>query len=276
MTFYIHLVGAESGGVGKTTFCKLLLEFLIANEINHYLVDADPGQPNVGFAYAKDRYPELVPQRPLEKIDRRVNYEKIKEQEKFQPIYFSDGDDFAVPDRLLDLAQEHEHVVVNLPANVQALVDKWLVKSDIVGDFIKNEMDIQLVYWYVGVPTDISIDTFKALRSNHEDRIRYVFVFNMHKKFGKWENKYSPELGAYFEKNNVVKCDLIDLEAGEEEKSLLFDRHYPFYEIIEDSERTLCKSLPGRLRVERFRDLAIKDIQVAFTKATGQENVFNI
>jgi broad-specificity NMP kinase len=30
MTYYIHLVGAESGGVGKTTFCKLLLEFLMA------------------------------------------------------------------------------------------------------------------------------------------------------------------------------------------------------------------------------------------------------
>jgi hypothetical protein len=52
----LHLIVGEIGGVGKSWFCKMLIEAYISLMREHYIVDCDETTPNVGRAYDPDNY----------------------------------------------------------------------------------------------------------------------------------------------------------------------------------------------------------------------------
>lgn len=112
--------GGEKGGVGKTFFLKLLLQFA---EIKGWrkmlcLVDAEPSIADISRIY--------------------------KEHEK---VVFSDSKfDFDRPNLILDKVEE-KSVVVNLPSSVATRFDDWIARLDMLGDTKKYYHEI--VYYYV-------------------------------------------------------------------------------------------------------------------------------
>lgn len=52
----LHLIVGEIGGVGKSWFCKMLIEAYISLLREYYIVDCDETTPNVGRAYDPDNY----------------------------------------------------------------------------------------------------------------------------------------------------------------------------------------------------------------------------
>ena len=61
LTGSIHLIDSEKGGVGKSTFARLFIEFLqivlkLARE-QMEIIDADKDQPLIGRTYAPEYYP---------------------------------------------------------------------------------------------------------------------------------------------------------------------------------------------------------------------------
>ena len=53
---YLHLVMGEIGGVGKSWFCKMLIEVYISCHLDYLIVDCDETTPNVGRAYDPPNY----------------------------------------------------------------------------------------------------------------------------------------------------------------------------------------------------------------------------
>ena len=53
---YLHLVMGEIGGVGKSWFCKMLIEAYISLQLEYNVVDCDETTPNVGRAYDRPNY----------------------------------------------------------------------------------------------------------------------------------------------------------------------------------------------------------------------------
>ena len=56
MSKYLHLVFGEIGGVGKSWFCKMLVEAYISLTLDYSVVDCDETTPNVGRAYDPANY----------------------------------------------------------------------------------------------------------------------------------------------------------------------------------------------------------------------------
>ena len=53
---YIHLVAGEIGGVGKSLFCKLLIEAFLKLKLPYQIIDCDETTPNVGRTYDPGNY----------------------------------------------------------------------------------------------------------------------------------------------------------------------------------------------------------------------------
>ena len=53
---FIHLVAGEIGGVGKSFFCKMLIEAFQFMNLAHWIIDCDETTPNVGRTYDPSNY----------------------------------------------------------------------------------------------------------------------------------------------------------------------------------------------------------------------------
>ena len=59
----IHFCDGEKGGVGKSFFCKVLIEYFRSRGIDYYLVDTDRTNPDVGLIYEPSKYKQLFKNR---------------------------------------------------------------------------------------------------------------------------------------------------------------------------------------------------------------------
>jgi hypothetical protein len=150
---YIHLIGGEKGGVGKTFVSRSLCQYLNAEGREFTLVEADSQVNDVGRIYqslAQDTH----------------------------TITLSDNPNLATePDVIFNAATDAE-VVVNLPSNTLDALNRWMAKVSLL-DFMRNFYGgNRIVKWFV---SDGCYESVRQLHSSIEEfdyGIPHIVVLN--------------------------------------------------------------------------------------------------
>ena len=188
----LHFVTGEKGGIGKSLFAMVLLEYLNNLGIKHKFYDADRSSPDVGLAYGES-YDEIVSSLGEQTTTQSNNLRaivNIEDQDHKQAI----SDDIATPttnnstehiyfsedqresfraDLLYEEASEGNLVVVNLPAQVELLVNQWLTARSIL-----EESDFPIYYWFVTDGSPESLTLLERSLSQYGDKIEHIIVRN--------------------------------------------------------------------------------------------------
>lgn len=161
----LHLVSGEKGGVGKSLFAQILLEYCRKNQIKYQLFDADRTSPDVGEIYEPKIY----------KNGATGEY-KADNSSSGNRIYFSEeAEDVFLADQLFTAACE-QLVIVNLPAQVSVMVDTWLNQGGIL-DLAKQE-NVEIVFWFVTDGSPESITLLGESLSTYKNTVKTVLVVN--------------------------------------------------------------------------------------------------
>jgi hypothetical protein len=143
----VHFVGGEKGGVGKSVVARALAQLFIDRGLSFAALDADRSHGALVRYYAD--YAQRVDLEQLHSVD-----------------------------QILECALETDRLVlVDLPAQSQAALDRWMEATDIVS--FAREAGIRLVFWHV---TDGGFDSVSQLEqalSVPDSPLEYVVVKNL-------------------------------------------------------------------------------------------------
>ena len=143
----IHLIDGEKGGVGKSLFARVMVQYAIDKKLEHFLVDADMTNQDVKrfYNYAVDaEFSEA-----LNKGDKA--------------------------DIIFELAR-NKPVIVNLPANVFPHVKSWIKKGRLLE--VADKYGVDVCKWFVCDGGFESIDLFYQSMNLYKDTMLHVFVRN--------------------------------------------------------------------------------------------------
>ena len=146
----IHLIDGEKGGVGKSLFARVMVQYAIDKKLEHALVDADMTNQDVKrfYDYAVDaEFSEAV----------------------------SKGDR---ADIIFELARK-QPVIVNLPANVFPRVNNWITRGRLLE--VADKYGVDICKWFVCDGGFESIDLFYQSMNLYKDKMLHVFVRNLGK-----------------------------------------------------------------------------------------------
>jgi hypothetical protein len=146
----IHLIDGEKGGVGKSLFARVMVQYAIDKKVEHALVDADMTNQDVKrfYNYAVDaEFSEAV----------------------------SKGDK---ADIIFELARK-QPVIVNLPANVFPRVNNWITRGRLLE--VADKYGVDICKWFVCDGGFESIDLFYQSMNLYKDKMLHVFVRNLGK-----------------------------------------------------------------------------------------------
>lgn len=169
----LHFVTGEKGGVGKSLWSMVLLEYLQAEQISYLFFDTDRTALDVGSIYEPDRYG--VPSPPS-----KAEYPSLEEKEQntlnlLPDIYFSDyRTEVFSADQLIDLALEHL-VIVNLPAQVNLTLNRWFDQGNL--SLAKDE-GVDLTFWFVTDGSPVSLNLLHQSLQNYQGDIHHLVVLN--------------------------------------------------------------------------------------------------
>ncbi|HHD78006.1 MAG TPA: mobilization protein MobD [Campylobacteraceae bacterium] len=143
----IHLIGGEKGGVGKSLFARLLSQYYIDRQEPYIGLDADRSHPTLQRYY----------------------------QDTTQPI---DLDHFESSDQIVEMAIEKDtNVIVDLPAQSERFLDRWLEENDILG--LCQEMQIRVIYWYLVDDGNDSLQLVENFLQKYGNTIDCVVLKNL-------------------------------------------------------------------------------------------------
>jgi hypothetical protein len=146
----IHLIDGEKGGVGKSLFARVMVQYVIDRKIDHALVDADVTNQDVKrfYDYALDaEFSEAV----------------------------NKGDK---ADIIFELARS-KPVIVNLPANVFPIVKNWISKGRLLK--VADKYGVDICKWFICDGGFESIDLFYQSMNLYKETMLHVFVRNLGK-----------------------------------------------------------------------------------------------
>jgi hypothetical protein len=200
----IHLIDGEKGGVGKSLFCRVLIEYFQAQSLNYSLIDADRTNPDVGLVYQpqfygkndkkvvnnestlkKTKKKNAPPDYEISKgnvfqEDQNISVEelqKLQEAEKeFEPIFFSEDERKSYTTDLIFERAIKEDVIVNLPAQVAPLVNQWIEKNSLLT--LGQEMNVSFCKWFICTGGYDSISLFKDSLNLYQDQLQHILVRN--------------------------------------------------------------------------------------------------
>ena len=156
---FVHLMNGEKGGVGKSKYCRVFLEYHRVNNIAYKLFDVDRTNPDVGMIYAPEEYSDGT-----------------------SGVYFSNlPHETHYVDAISDEA-ENQSVIVNLPAQIMPLLDRWIQKNRLFSLFEEN--GIKFVNWFLCTGGYDSIELFKKFVDKYENSMIHVLVKNHGLCFG--------------------------------------------------------------------------------------------
>ncbi|HEY9693729.1 MAG TPA: mobilization protein [Oculatellaceae cyanobacterium] len=190
---FIHLVGGEKGGAGKTLFSRTLLQYCIDENFNFQAVEADFSNPDVADVY----------QGLCEKVQ-----------------FSGDEKDAREIDRIFEWALE-KVVIVNLPAQSHNFVKSWIDKNELID--LGEQNGIAFVHWFVCSGGYDSVQLFLKSIQEYDKRMPHILVKNIglrddwsavdaDKDFKKVTAKCKPYCTIEFPKLAYFERDVIDRE----------------------------------------------------------------
>lgn len=156
MTLFI-LVGGEDGGVGKSTFCSLLAQYLFEKNLKFTLVDANRLKKDVKDKYKKEQYQKQI---------------------SFKDIIFSESKLKVTEANLIyDLvSEENQNILVNLPAEIHEILLNWFDKNELL-EAAKEDF-VQICYFHVSNGQKENLAHFKKILKEFGDKAKIFLVKN--------------------------------------------------------------------------------------------------
>lgn len=265
----LHLVGGEKGGMGKTLFAQCLVEYFLANKIMFRLYDADRSSPDVGLIYEQQKYQSIL-QGNWQNGHKGQNENGVKpneEQSDYKPanqsstavatdwIFFSeDQEDVFLADRLFDEA-ERGLTLVNLPAQVESILNKWLLERGI-GELAADE-NVDIYQWFVTDGSPESLELLKKSLSSYNNCMAHLVVANQ----GLNKNALSDVRQGLsdFEPQPLAILTMPELLLPKVEKDLLKEAHIRLSEAAARGNKEL--GLVSKQRVKNFLQTAQTEIE---------------
>jgi hypothetical protein len=144
----IHFIDGEKGGVGKSLFARVMVQYCCDRQLPYVLVEADRSNPDVG---------EIYP----EKCERAI---------------FSEAERKAYDaDRIFELAIKTP-VIVNLPAQVFPAVTDWIERNGVLE--MGAQHGVSICKWFICTGGYDSVQLFIKSLKQFDGRVQHVFVRN--------------------------------------------------------------------------------------------------
>lgn len=221
---FIDLIDGEKGGVGKSFFCKVYLQYLIDNDRSFVAFETDKSNPDV-----KNIYPDHC---------------------KF--AYFSENEKKAgVADRIFESGIS-SNVLVNLPSQVKSAFQTWFIVNNLYA--LGQEHHIAFRKWFVSSGEYDSIHLFLESLELYGEQIEHILVRN----FGlceEWEQvEQDKSLKAAIQKYSVKVINLPKLVYSER---WFINKHQLSFSAARNHDKL---GIMGKQRIVKFLELAYAEI----------------
>lgn len=144
---YIHFIGGEKGGVGKSLVARVLAQYFVDRSIPFTGFDTDKSHGALLRFYADFAAPAV--------LDRHDSLDPIIEQALEDP---------------------QRRILVDLAAQTQQSLGKWLEDADVIG--LAHEHGLTLTWWHVMDAGRDSVDLLRQWLDQFSERIKLVIVLN--------------------------------------------------------------------------------------------------
>ncbi|CAB3744968.1 hypothetical protein LMG24238_07405 [Paraburkholderia sediminicola] len=144
---FIHFIGGEKGGVGKSLVARVLAQYFIDENIQFVGFDTDKSHGALLRFYADFAAPAV--------LDQHDSLDPIIEQALEDP---------------------QRRVLVDLAAQTQQSLGQWLDDADVVG--LAEEHGLTLTWWHVMDAGRDSVDLLRQWLDQFGGRIKLVIVLN--------------------------------------------------------------------------------------------------
>lgn len=143
---YIHLVGGEKGGVGKSVMSRLLAQYCLDNHQPFIALDADQSHATLSRSYGD--------------FARNLNLEQ-----------------FESADQIIEVAvEENVNVVIDLPAQSERLLDRWIDENGVLD--LCEELSLKFIVWYVVDDGPDSADLLTKFLTRYASQVTCIAVKN--------------------------------------------------------------------------------------------------
>ncbi|MBD1853421.1 hypothetical protein H6F87_26265 [Cyanobacteria bacterium FACHB-502] len=246
----IHLVGGRKGGVGKTFLSRHLAEYLTQKQQQFSLVEADITIGDVGRVYG--------------------GFEGGKITDAVTISLSDDPRKYSEPDVIFQQAVEKQCVLVNLPAETNSALARWMHSVNLVQ--LCQDQNIDLYHWFV---TDGCYASIRLLAESIEmldGKLPHIVVRN--------EGRLNSKSFAYLEReplyqkisgNPELKIDaaanlvcIRDFPVLGSEEQFYLDKHNLTYEAGVEAFMTERRWIEAQ-RVKTFAERATEVINQIFT-----------
>jgi hypothetical protein len=180
-TTALHFSFAKYGRVGKSTWLKLLIEYMLVQGRQHIIVDTDKETPNVAKAYTPerlDRWLKMELGNDMLFSDAAKNNAPTEPEDKInsllaEQVVFSDDNRTEYLTRnLLSLSQFGKDILVNLPANVYNPVCDFITNNN-----LHRSPKVKLFNWWVSNGSEESLELFDKTQAKFPEA-NHILVLN--------------------------------------------------------------------------------------------------
>ena len=144
---YIHFIGGEKGGVGKSLVARVLAQHFVDQSIPFMGFDTDKSHGALLRFYADFAAPAV--------LDRHDSLDPIIEHALEDP---------------------QRRILVDLAAQTQERLTQWMDDSQLLE--VAPELGLHIRYWHVMDAGKDSVDLLKRLLDRHGTRLNYTLVLN--------------------------------------------------------------------------------------------------
>lgn len=193
----VNFVIGEMGGVGKSFFCKTLIEYYQNKKQDRPLeiFDVDNSKFDVGHIYVPHLYQEIIEEIEKEDTKEKTNISGgettrgTKQEENTtknigqnrRSIYFTEERKRknAVDAVVNQVLQNDCDIIVNTPANVHSLLINWIKNSNLLT--LIESSKVKFVFWFVSSGHPDSLASFKTFVESipQANTACHVFVKNL-------------------------------------------------------------------------------------------------
>jgi hypothetical protein len=147
----VHIIGGEKGGVGKSTFAKSLVEYLLYYMIPFIAIDTDRSAPDLSRAFEGSEV-------------------EIRE------AFLSESEDYQSAAQPIVLSAMEKTTVVNLSAASFEALSKWIAEDEVFE--IISDCGIKFFLWFVSDGSVDSVNPFKKSLQTYGQDIQHILVRN--------------------------------------------------------------------------------------------------
>lgn len=282
----VNFIIGEMGGVGKSTFAKVLFEFYLnERKTSVELFDLDNSKYDVGLLYAPQYYhqPEQASdnnsQQNSEHFDshgEQVHGEAVNgtlenntnNLESRRNIYFTeDKKRKNNVDKIIDLAiKTDSDIIVNTPANMQNMLTAWFTESELLS-LLKDER-VGCYFWFVSNGSSDSFNSFRELHQIFKNSYaKVILVKNLHfLEADFWDNLlvyHAQDIRQILEEENFSAYNFQELDY--QAKFIFEQNRIPFGHMI--SKDSQIGTVMDRRRVGTFLTLNYEQLNTIFKSA---------